>query len=82
MRAWRIEWLALAHRALLEIPWRDAARVDAAVQRFASTGEGDVVRLPTDDALTLRLRVPPYTVRMSLDRWQATIHVWVVYRRR
>jgi hypothetical protein len=80
--AWRIEWLEPGRRSLLDLPWRDAARVDEAVQRFAATGEGDVVRLRTDDAVTLRLRVPPYTVRMSLDRWEATIRVWVVYRLR
>lgn len=27
---WRIEWSPLAVRRLLEMPWRDAVRVDAA----------------------------------------------------
>lgn len=82
MTAWRVEWFDPAIDALFRMPWRDAARVDAAVQRFASTGEGSVVRLSTDNATTLRLRVPPYTARLTLDRAERTIYVWIVYQRR
>jgi hypothetical protein len=77
---WRWEWLIPAERALRNMPWRDAARVDAAVQRFVATGEGAVLQLPTDLTVTVRLRVPPYGVRMNLDREAGTIYVVAVYR--
>ncbi len=54
-------------------------RVDAAVQRFAETGEGRVLRLRTDDAVTLRLHVPPYGVRFTLDPYDGWLTVWSVY---
>lgn len=79
---WRVEWLAPAAESLRRIPWRDAARVDAAVQQFAAAGRGEVTRLATDDAVTLRLRVPPYVARMSAVREERTLYVWIVYRLR
>jgi hypothetical protein len=78
--SWRVEWFEPAIQSLRQIPWRDAARVDAAVQRFAATSEGDVVRLPVDDAVTLRIRVRPYAARVTLDPIDGVLHVWIVYR--
>ncbi len=49
------------------MPWRDAARVDAAVQQFAATGEGQLSRVYAADPRALRLRVSPYAVRVYLD---------------
>jgi mRNA-degrading endonuclease RelE of RelBE toxin-antitoxin system len=81
--SWDIAWSDAAVESLQRIPsWRDAARVDAAVQRFAATGEGDVARLPTDHATTLRLRVGPYTARLTLNRPDKIVFVWIVYLRR
>ncbi len=77
---WHVRWSEPAERMLLQIPWREAARVDAAVQRFARTGRGEVVRLRVDDAVTLRLRVAPYGVRLTLDRIDGVLTVWSVYR--
>jgi len=77
--SWRVEWSAPAERSLLNMPWKDATRVDAAVQRLASTGQGDLVRLPEDHAVTLRLRVKPYIALLSLDRQQGILHVINVY---
>jgi hypothetical protein len=65
---------------LYAIHWREGARVDAAVQRFAEIGEGDLVRLRDDDAVTVRLRVPPYGTRITLDRIDGILTVWSVYR--
>jgi hypothetical protein len=65
---------------LYAIHWREGARVDAAVLRFAETGEGDLVRLREDDAVTVRLRVPPYGARLTLDRIGGILTVWSVYR--
>ncbi len=80
--SWRVEWLEPAVQSLRQMPWRQAARVDAAVQRFAETGEGQVARLSTDDAVTLRLRVSPYVARLTLDPSERTLFVWIVYRLR
>lgn len=40
--SWRVEWTPVAERSLQCIPWRDAARVVTAVERFAETSEGMV----------------------------------------
>lgn len=64
---WQICWSIPAERMLKQIHWREAMRVAAAVQRFAETGQGNVVRLRIDDAVTLRLRLWPYGVRLTLD---------------
>ena len=47
--------------------------------RFAERGEGDVFRLTWDDAVTLRLRVPPYGVRITCDRYDGVLTVWSIY---
>lgn len=41
---WRVEWSYPALAALRAIPWRQAARVDAAVQRLAEHNEGELCR--------------------------------------
>ena len=76
---WRIEWSHAALAALRAMPWRQAARVDAAVQRLVATNEGDLVRAhnhPTG----ARLRVPPYVVYLTFDRQAGVLSVWYVYR--
>lgn len=77
---WHIRWSYPGERTLLQIPWREASRVDAAIMRFAETGAGDIVRLRTDDAVTLRLRVAPYGVRFTLDRVSGVLTVWSIYK--
>ncbi len=77
---WRLQWSGAALRSIHKIPWQDAARIDAAVMLFAETGRGDARRLPDDDAVTLRLRVGDYRVRLSLDFPNGVMHVWIVYR--
>ncbi|WP_433928192.1 hypothetical protein AB3662_33465 [Sorangium cellulosum] len=66
--------------ALERLPWTDAARIDEAVERFARTGEGDFYRLPEDDAVTLRLRVGSYRVRLTRDVRERVLRIWWVYR--
>jgi mRNA-degrading endonuclease RelE of RelBE toxin-antitoxin system len=78
--SWRVEWTPTASRALLRMPWREAARVAAAVERFAVSGEGRILRLDTDEATTFRLLVSPYTVRMIMDPLDRVLHVLAVYR--
>ena len=80
--SWSVCWSDGATAGLTRIPWREAARVDAAVQRYANTGVGTVVRLDNDATTTVRLRVPPYTVLLGLDPTDGVMHVRAVYRLR
>jgi hypothetical protein len=77
---YRIAWSSPATQALRAIPWRQAERVDAAVLRFAATGEGSRFRYETDAPLSWRLDVPPYVVRLSVDAREPLIRVWYIYR--
>ncbi|KYF96029.1 hypothetical protein BE20_43405 [Sorangium cellulosum] len=77
---WIVDWTPPGLVALRSLPWTDAARIDETVERFAKTGEGDFYRLPEDDAVTLRLRVGSYRVRMTRDVRGHVLRVWWVYR--
>jgi mRNA-degrading endonuclease RelE of RelBE toxin-antitoxin system len=76
---WRIDWSHPALAALRSIPWRDAARVDAAVQRLALLNEGEILRVK-EHPTAARLRVGPYIAYINLDRFSGTLSVWHVYR--
>lgn len=78
-RRWEVGWSRSGLWALERIPWRDACRVDAAVQRFGSSGEGTFERLKGDPVGGV-LVVPPYLVRVTLDRTAMTLTVWWIYR--
>ncbi len=80
MSRWRLCWSETAIASLVRLGLRDASRVDAAILRLARTGEGDLVRLPADHAVTVRLRVPPYAVRFTLDPIEGVAYVWAVYK--
>jgi hypothetical protein len=73
-------WTPAAWAALRAMPWREAARVDAAVQRFATTGEGQLSRVFARDPRALRLRVSPYAVRLFLDPEAGSLTVGWVFR--
>lgn len=76
---WRIEWSHAAGAALRAIPWRDAARIDAAVQKLATHQQGEIVRLE-DHPTAAKLRVSPYLVYRNFDRFEGTLTIWFVYR--
>lgn len=76
---WQVEWSHAALAALRAIPWRDAARIDFAVQRLATKQEGDLVRVE-DRPTAARLRVAPYVVYLNLDRFSGILSVWYIYR--
>lgn len=77
-----IRWTPAALRVLREIPWREAARVDAAVLRYAATGEGRLTRVYEHDPRALRLHLPRYTVRLFLDPDTAILTVaWLFTER-
>lgn len=65
--SWEGEWMPSGIISLQRIHWRDVERIDAAVQRFATTGEGDVRRVPADHTGVMRLRVGRYRVLTTLD---------------
>jgi hypothetical protein len=59
--------------------WREAARIDAAILRFAEQGEGDVEQV-AGDPRGFRLRVPPYAVRFEVDPEGTLITILGVFR--
>lgn len=79
MRSWHLRWSAIAEDVLRSIPWRDVARVDATLMRFAATGEGDFERIPNDPTGAW-FRVGSYRVRLILDRRERVISVLYVWR--
>lgn len=80
MRArWEVVWSHAGLWALRELPWRDAARVDAAVMRFAATGEGVVATIDGDPA-EVRLKVLPYGVRLGVNPFERVLTVWWIVR--
>lgn len=80
-RRWEIVWSHAGLWALRRIPWRDACDVDAAVLRFAATGEGALERI-SDDPVGAVLAAPPYSIRLTLDPIDQLCTVWRIYRRR
>lgn len=72
--------MAPARRVLQQIPWKDAARIDANVIRFAERGEGNAYRLPADGASIIRLAVGDYRVRMMADADARVLWIMMIYR--
>jgi hypothetical protein len=64
--SWRLRWSFAAIAGLRALPWRDAAKVDAAVLRLARSGEGDL-DLEFGDLHGARLRVDRYLVRVEIE---------------
>lgn len=78
---WAIVWEAAAERSLLAIPdWRMAESIAMAVNDLATAGVGVVERVGTDTSAPFRLRVPPFSVRFSVDAESRTLRVWAVWR--
>ncbi|WP_394823704.1 hypothetical protein [Pendulispora albinea] len=71
-------WGFLAVQDLKRMPWRAAAKVDAAIQRFAETGEGDLRWVSVNGVREFRLYVPPYFAWVSVD--EDELLVWRVLR--
>ena len=77
--SFEIEWHPVARLDLLAIPWRAAARIDAAVMRFAATGQGDIKRISPTDPRKLRLFVPGVVAVLFVDGSKRTVHVGRVF---
>lgn len=79
--AWDLRWTFGATAALRALPWRQGERVDAAVLRFARTGAGRFEVVPGDPR-ALRLRVPPFVVRLDVDAEEGVLWVLAEFRSR
>ena len=77
---WEVVWSHAGLWAFRELPWRDAARVDAAVMRFATTGEGVVAQI-SGNPTEIRLKIPGFVVRLGADPFERTFTVWWIGRR-
>ena len=79
MSSWKVEWGFAARGALLNMPWREATLVDAAVLRFAASGQGDMTRI-ANEPRGLWLRAAGHVMRLRLDPDARTILVLYVVR--
>jgi hypothetical protein len=79
---WSIAWSIVAERDLLSLPWRLAARVDAAIMAFAEGrgGEGLVERMSASDPYRLRLRLRGASAFLWLDAGARVVNVARVLR--
>jgi hypothetical protein len=78
---WEIRWRHAAFAMLRHIDWHDASRVDAAVIRFARSGEGDLEWVQGSRA-DYRLLVPGYSILIELHSEEHVLEVWSVNRHR
>jgi mRNA-degrading endonuclease RelE of RelBE toxin-antitoxin system len=76
-----IRWQSAAERDLSRLDRSTKERVIAAVERFAATGEGDVVRLRDVNPAEWRLRVGKWRIRFRHDHTAGMIQVLRVQRR-
>jgi hypothetical protein len=79
--SWSLRWSEVAERDLLSIDWRIAGNVDAALMRFAATGEGPLRRVEPDDHLRYRLRIRGAEARLFLDARERVVYVVRVFAR-
>lgn len=70
-----VTWRSPARRELRRLDRPEQRRVIAAVERFAETGHGDVVRLTGMNPPQHRLRVGPWRVRLTVDPTGRVLHV-------
>ncbi len=71
----RLEWQPRALKDLARLDKRVQQRIVAAMERFASTGQGDVVRLTDVQPPEFRLRTGDWRVRFTQDQVSRTILV-------
>jgi len=65
--SWQIVWMPRALKDIRKLDPQIRARVVAAVERFASTGSGDVLQLEDVYPPEWRLRVGDWRVRFQKD---------------
>jgi hypothetical protein len=81
---WGIAWSAVAERDLRSMPWRLAARVDAAVMAFAGgePTEATLERVSATDPNRVRLRFTFASALLWLDTHQRVVYVARVLQNR
>lgn len=79
---WTLDWSLVAEQDLLAIPWRLAARVDAAVMAFAEgrAHEGSVERMTESNPHHLRLRLRGASALLLVEPGAGVLHVSRVFR--
>ena len=70
-----VRWQPRARRDLKRLDRSGQRRVVDVVERFAQTGEGDVVRLVNVAPAEYRLRIGDWRVRFSRDDEGGLLHV-------
>lgn len=70
-----VTWRSPARRELRRLDPPEQRRVIAAVERFAETGQGDILRLIDVRPPQHRLRVGPWRVRLTVDQQAMVLHV-------
>ena len=70
-----VRWQPRARRDLKRLDRSGQRRVVDVVERFAQTGEGDVVRLVNVAPAEYRLRIGDWRVRFSCDDEGGLLHV-------
>jgi mRNA-degrading endonuclease RelE of RelBE toxin-antitoxin system len=78
---WGLVWTPRALKDLRKLDPPVQARIVEAVERYARTGIGDVVRLTDVDPPEHRLRVGDWRVRFRRDPAQAILIILRVLRR-
>jgi hypothetical protein len=71
-------WHRLAVRDLEKLHWRTAAKVDEAIQEFASIGAGVLRKVKVEDRVELRLYIAPFFAWISVTPTE--VIVWRVVR--
>ena len=79
-RDWHVAWTNRAHRDLRRIDRAIAARIYAAIIRFAETGQGDIRRLSARGN-QWRLRIGDYRARFIPDYESQTVQIIRVLHR-
>lgn len=71
-------WHRLAVRDLENLHWRTAAKIDEAIQEFASTGAGVLRKIDVDGRTELRLYIAPFFAWISVTPTE--VLVWRIVR--
>jgi mRNA-degrading endonuclease RelE of RelBE toxin-antitoxin system len=72
---WAIRWTQAAHRDVRRLDRELTGRILSTLERFASTGHGDVTRLQTVDPPTWRIRIGDWRVLFALFPAERTLEV-------
>lgn len=70
---WSLEWTPRALKDLRKLDGSIRSRVVASVERYAQSGEGDVLQLTDIDPPEYRLRVGDWRVRFHRDSTRAIL---------